>query len=173
MFSDPVNNLKQFDLRENMIVADLGAGSGFYAVAAAKMVPMGKVYAVEILPDLVTAVRNKAKEAHVSNLEVLVGDLEEDHGSKLADATANRVIASNILFQLDRKDDFIKEIKRVLRPDGQVLLVDWSEGGLMGPRQDAVISKETAREMFEIRGFEFVRDIDAGEYHYGMIFETK
>ncbi|KKP88146.1 MAG: type 11 methyltransferase [Candidatus Nomurabacteria bacterium GW2011_GWA2_35_80] len=62
MFTDPVKNLKAFDLRENMIVADLGAGSGFYAIPAARMVPMGKVYAIEIQKDFLITIKNKAAE---------------------------------------------------------------------------------------------------------------
>ena len=56
MFSDPVKNLKQFGLREDMIVADLGAGTGFYSMAVAEMVPKGKVYAIEIQKDFLTTV---------------------------------------------------------------------------------------------------------------------
>ena len=43
MFSNPEKNLKTFEIGESMIVADLGAGTGFYTVAAGKMVPRGKV----------------------------------------------------------------------------------------------------------------------------------
>ena len=51
MFTDPVKNLKLFGLAEDMIVADLGAGTGFYTLAAARMTPQGKVYAIEIQKD--------------------------------------------------------------------------------------------------------------------------
>ena len=51
MFTDPVKNLKAFGLREDSIVADLGAGTGYYSVAAGALVPRGKVYAVELQKD--------------------------------------------------------------------------------------------------------------------------
>ena len=86
MFSDPVKNLKQFGLRENMIVADLGAGTGFYSIAAAKMVPNGKVYSIEIQKDYINTIRNKAAELNLENLECLWGNLEEKGGSKIKDA---------------------------------------------------------------------------------------
>ncbi|MEJ0002237.1 MAG: methyltransferase domain-containing protein [bacterium] len=73
MFSDPLKNLRAFGLREDMIVADLGAGTGFYALAAASLVPSGKVYAIEIQKDYLATIQNKAKEAKVANLECIWG----------------------------------------------------------------------------------------------------
>ena len=143
MFTDPVKNLKAFDLRENMIVADLGAGSGFYAIPAARMVPMGKVYAIEIQKDFLTTIKDKIVDA---------------------------VIASNILFQVEDKDKFIEEAKRILKPQGQLLLIDWLDNtSAIGPSFDKIISKNKACEMFEKKGFTWQRDIDAGMHHYGII----
>ena len=71
MFTDPVKNLKQFGLREDMVVADLGAGTGFYAISVAQMVPQGKVYAIEVQKDFLATIKNKAKEAHLNNICLL------------------------------------------------------------------------------------------------------
>ena len=62
MFTDPIKNLKQFGIREDMVVADLGAGTGFYSIPLAFMVPHGKVYAIEIQKDFLTTIKNKIKE---------------------------------------------------------------------------------------------------------------
>ena len=51
MFADPIKNLKQLGLREDMIVADLGAGTGYYSIAASSLVPKGKVYAIEVIKE--------------------------------------------------------------------------------------------------------------------------
>jgi len=174
MFADPVKNLKAFDLRENMIVADLGAGSGFYTIPVAKMVPMGKVYAIEIQKDFLTAINNKVKEAHLSNVECLLGDVEKKGGTKLKDNIIDAVIASNIFFQVIDKDKFIDEIKRILKIGGKLLLIDWSDGSsAIGASFDKVVPKNIAREMFENKGFTWQRDIDAGAHHYGIILVNK
>lgn len=170
MFTDPVKNLKQFGLRENMIVADLGAGTGFYAIPAAKMVPGGKVYAIEIQKDFLTTIKNKAVEAHLNNLECLLGDVEKIGGTKIKDKIVDAVIASNILFQVEDKDKFIEETKRILKPGGALLLIDWSDNSEIGLLNvDRIIPKNKAREMFEKKGFVWTRDISALDHHYGMI----
>jgi len=113
MFTDPVKNLKAFGLREDMVVADLGAGSGFYTIPLAEMVPRGKVYAIEIQRDFLTTIRNKANDARLSNVECFLGDVEKMGGTKLKDKIVDAVIASNILFQVENKDKFTEEIKRI------------------------------------------------------------
>ena len=170
MFTDPVKNLKAFDLRENMIVADLGAGSGFYTIPVAKMVPLGKVYAIEIQKDFLTTINNKAKEAHLNNIECLLGDVEKIGGTKIKDKIIDAVIVSNVLFQVEDKNKFIEEIRRILKSGGKLLLIDWSDGlSSIGSSFDKIIPKNIAREMFEKKGFTWQRDIDAGAHHYGII----
>jgi ubiquinone/menaquinone biosynthesis C-methylase UbiE len=167
MFSDPIKNLKALGLRENDIVADLGAGTGFYSVGAGHIVNKGKVYAVEINKDFLETIKNKVKDEHLNNVEILFGNVEKIGGTKIGDEVVDAVIVSNVLFQVTDKANFIEETKRILKAKGQVLLVDWAHDSMMSGR--GAVSKEKAREMFENKGFIFSRDINAGEHHYGMI----
>lgn len=167
MFTDPVKNLRALGLRENDIVADLGAGTGFYSIAAGALVPGGKVYAVELQKDFLETIKNKIKEAHLGNVEIIWGNVEKIGGTKIGDGVADSVIASNILFQVEDKDKFIEEAKRILKSKGRVLLIDWSESSIMGGTN--IISKDKVRIMFEKKGFVLEREIDAGAHHYGMI----
>ena len=169
MFTNPIKNLKAFGLRDNDVVADLGAGTGFYAVAAGVMVPKGKVYAVEVQKDFLTKIRHKIAEARLNNVEIIWGDVEKIGGTKIGDGIADAVLASNILFQVEDKDKFIEEIKRMLKKGGRVLLIDWSVGSSAIPL-DKVIPKEKARAILEKKGFILEREIDALAHHYGMIF---
>ncbi|MFA6324939.1 MAG: class I SAM-dependent methyltransferase [Candidatus Paceibacterota bacterium] len=170
MFSDPVKNLKQFGLGENMIVADLGAGTGFYSILAAKMVPHGKVYAIEIQKDFLGIVKNKIKDANIKNIDCFLGNIEKIGGTLLASDIIDAVIVSNVLSQIENKDKFIEEIKRILKDSGKVLLVDWSDISNINSNLKKIIPKETAREIFESNGLVFDREINAGAHHYGMIF---
>jgi ubiquinone/menaquinone biosynthesis C-methylase UbiE len=166
MFTNPVKNLKAFAPPENGVVADLGAGTGFYTLALGHLVPRGKVYAIELHKDYLSTIQNKVKEAHLQNVDILWGNVEKMGGTKIRDEVADGAIASDILFQVEDKDTFINEIKRILKPGGRVLLVDWMKSPIF---RGAVVPKEKAREMFEKKGFKLEREIDAGDYHYGMI----
>jgi ubiquinone/menaquinone biosynthesis C-methylase UbiE len=171
MFADPVKILKQFGIMHDMVVADLGAGSGFYSIPAGRLASHGKVYAIEIQKDFLTTLRINANHSHVLNVECLWGDVESIGGTKLADGIVDRVIASNILFQTKDKYKFRDECNRILKKGGKLLLVDWSDTvGSLGPKNEQIISKEKALNLFEQKGFIFEKEIEAGEHHYGMIF---
>lgn len=167
MFADPIKNLKALGLREDDVIADLGAGTGYYSLFAGALVPKGKVYAVEIDKNFLDTIRHKIQEARLKNIEIIWGNVEKLGGTKLADGVADAVIASNVLLQLENKDDFVLEIKRILNPNGRVLLVDWREDSVL--RIKTAFSKEKALAIFEKGGFTKDREIDAGNHHYGII----
>ncbi|MES2087479.1 MAG: methyltransferase domain-containing protein [Patescibacteria group bacterium] len=153
-------------------VADLGSGAGFYTMAAARAVgDKGKVYAVDVLKDLLEKLKNEARRSSLTNVEALLGNVEKLGGTRLADSSVDDVLVCNTLFQLEHKTDFPFEVKRILKPKGRVLVVDWKESfGGMGPQKEHVFSSDMARALFEKAGFVFQREISAGEHHYGLIF---
>lgn len=167
MFSDPIKNIKAFGLRENDIVADLGAGTGFYSIASGHIVQKGKVYAIEIDRDFLATIKAKVKEAHLNNVEILWGNVEKIGGTKLQDASIDAVVASNVFFQVSNKDKFIDEVKRILKKQGRVLLIDWTTSSIMVSK--GAVDKKKVLDMFSVKGFVLEREIDAGKEHYGMI----
>ncbi len=173
MFLEPHNVIAQMELQSGMHVADLGAGTGALSVLAAKAVgDLGKVYAIEVQKGLLERLKNHAKEARAHNVEALWGDIERLNGTHLKDYAVDAVIASNVLFQVGDRNGFVAEIKRILKPGGKLLLIDWGESfGGMGPHKDHVVTETAARSLFEKAGFQFVKKIDAGAHHYGIIFK--
>jgi ubiquinone/menaquinone biosynthesis C-methylase UbiE len=175
MFSDPENNIKQFALAPGMMVADFGSGSGFYSMAAAKAVmPGGKVFAVDIQKDLLEKLRNGARQNHISNIDIVWGDLEHLGGTKLRENSMDAVMICNLFFQIQNKDGLCLEAKRILRPNARVMVVDWAGSfGGVGPVETDVISKIQMTDFFQDHGFVLDREIAAGAEHYGLIFRKK
>lgn len=170
MFADPVKILRDFGIGSGMIVADLGAGSGFYSIAAARMVSEGKVYAVEVQKDFLTTIKIKIEKEHIKNIEYVWGDIEKIGGTKLADGLCDVVILSNVLFSVQDKKKTIEEAKRILKKGGRILFIDWNEESALGPRSNFLLKKEDLKSILLDTGLSFDRDISAGEHHYGMIY---
>ena len=169
MFSDPASNLAKLGLNDGMKIVDLGAGSGFYTIEAAKKVgSSGRVYAVDVQKDLLERLRSLGSTQSLHNIEVVWGNAEKIGGTKLREAIADRVIASNVLFQIEKPDDFVLEIKRILKPGGKLLVVDWSESSPMSPK--ILVSSQKAQMLFEKSGFKLEQSFGAGDHHYGLIF---
>lgn len=171
MFSDPISNLKLFDLSHDMIIADLGAGTGFYTLHVAKMVPSGKVYAIDINKDFLKTIANTSIEKKIKNIEILHGDLENKEGSKLKNDLVDRAIVSNILFMISDRKAFLKEANRILKEGGKILFVDFSpDSVILKNTKHKTLNKEEAKKLFTDADFVYERDIETGEHHYGMIF---
>ena len=173
MFSDPVKNVEQCGIQAGMDIADFGSGSGFYTIAAAKaLMATGRVYAIDAQKDLLSKLKNNVARAGLYNVEVIWGDIEKIGGTKLRESSVDLVLLCNVLFQLENKGDIINEIKRILKPVGRILVVDWSDSfGGIGPQPEHVVKKATVLEMFEKGGFHMDREISAGSHHYGFIFK--
>ncbi len=172
IFADPEHNIKQFDLKEGSSVADLGSGSGFYSFEAARAVgPSGKVYSIDVQKDLLHKITAEAKHKGLGNIETIWGNVEKTGGTKLGDSSMDEAILSNILFQIEDKKSFAEEVYRIVKMGGKILVIDWTDSFRnMGPHKDAIVSKDTARKLFEGHGFKFDKDIFSGEHHYGIIF---
>ncbi|HZT35056.1 MAG TPA: methyltransferase domain-containing protein [Nitrososphaera sp.] len=175
MFSDPGHNIDQLGLSDGAVVADFGSGSGYYAIAAGRAVaPTGKVYAIDVQKDLLERLKKEAQREHVTNIEVLTGNLERLGGSKIREGSCDVVIASNILFMLDDKKSFLNEAKRILKMNGRFLLIDWAASfSQMGPHPDHVVYKDDAIKLCASVGLSLDREINAGSHHYGIIFRKK
>ena len=172
-FSDPEHNVAQFGLRVGDHVADLGAGVGHHALALAKVVDVsGKVYAVDLQKELLKELVVRAREAGLVNIVPIVADIEKPKGTGLEENSMDAILISNTLFQSDDRFAFLKEAYRILKPNGEALVIDWNESFKgMGPSEKYVFSKDSLNEMAEEVGFVLDRTIGAGEHHYGLIFK--
>jgi len=172
MFVNPLSVLDTLGVNVGMTVGDFGSGEGAYARELAKRVGKdGVVYAFDVQKDLVTRLAAEAKSGKMDNLHAIWADLDERGGTTLADSSLDTAIIANVLFQSEQKESFIAEVVRVLRANGRLLLVDWSDAaGPLGPRADHVMTKDAARKLAEEAGLVFDREIDTGEHHYGLLF---
>jgi len=175
MFMNPTQILAACNLQITDSVADFGAGSGFLSRAAAMIVSKGSVFAIEIHREIVARLARDAAEGHLDNLHPLWGDIELPGGTRLDNESVDFVIMSNVLFHLDDKLTCINEAKRVLKPGGRLLVVDWSESfGGLGPTPQAVVTKQLAEELCARAGFTKVSDsIPGGEHHYAILFKKQ
>jgi ubiquinone/menaquinone biosynthesis C-methylase UbiE len=173
-FSDPHSTVLQMALRDGMKVADLGAGTGHYALAASAVVgPSGSVYAVDVQEDVLKHLHDTATRAGRKNIETIWGNIEKVGGTKLKDESLDAVILANVLFQIEHKLAVVKEIKRILKKDGKLLVVDWagSYGG-MGPAPHHVVMEHTAEEIFIEGGFYKAKGFRSGPHHYAILFTS-
>lgn len=157
-----------------MKVGDFGAGSGHYTRAAAAVVGHGgKVYAIDVQEDVLKHIMLNAHTHHQGIINTVWGDIEKPGGTQLRDQSLDAVLLANTLFQVEHRDRLLSEIKRVLKPGGKLMLVDWagSYGGI-GPTPERVVTEHSAEDFFISGGFHKVKSFRAGPHHYGIVFST-
>ena len=169
---DIADTVSQFQLEPGMRAADFGSGSGYFTVEMARAVGEGGVItAIDILDSALEATRSRAGLAGVKNIQLVRANLEVWGSTYLADDSEDFVLLKNILFQNDQKLPIIKEAKRVLRPGGRLVIIDWDKGkGGLGPPDEYRTPKETILSLAGQEGFNFEKDIAVDAYHFGLMF---
>ena len=172
-FSEPQKIIDQCGIQVGQVIADFGAGSGFYVIPASKaLMATGKVYAIDVQKDILVTIQNNCRKENLENVDVIWGDVEQIGGTKLKDSSVDLVIVCNLLFQIEDKRSMLAEAKRILVGGGRILVVDWEDSfGGIGPHKDQVVKKDSCVSLFEGNGFSKDREVEAGSHHYGMIFK--
>ena len=131
----------------------------------------GKVYAVEVREDMLHHIKQSAHQHHRSIIEPIWGNIERAGGTGIRDEALDAAILANTLFQVEDRTGLLAELKRILKPGGKLLVIDWAGSfGGMGPRPDAVIHESAAEKLFIEGGFHKVKNLRAGPHHWGIIF---
>lgn len=166
-FLNPNEVLKQLKLKESMTAADFGSGSGGWVIPLAKKLDGGKVYAIDILEESLSALRAKTKLEKIVNVETILADVEK--GAKLLfDESCDLVLMTNLLFECEDKKSVLEEGKRLLKKGGRILVVDWKKDAPLGPKEGRV-SPEELKEIALDLDLRIEKEFDAGIYHYGLI----
>lgn len=171
-FMDPKKIIAFLGIEKGDIVADLGSGVGYFVIPLSKaVVPKGRVYAVDIVPEALESIKSKAKEEGLANIEYMQADLENEKSVAIGDASVDYVIIVNTLFQLKNKANIFREAKRILLPGGKLVVIDWlPDGTVMGPAETEKVSAEQVRIAAIINGLKEIKYWFPDAYHYGLVF---
>jgi len=172
-FMNPDKIAGEFGIQDGMTVSDFGSGAGYFTILMGRKVgPNGKVFALDIQEPALDNVRVKAKAAGLENVETVRANLEVPGSSGLVDGSQDMVLLANILFQSDQKEAIIKEAVRVLKGGGTLVVVEWKRAtGGFGPPDNLRTDDISMRSLVLGAGMVFEKDIDAGQFHYGLKFK--
>jgi len=170
-FLNPDEIVKTLPLKEGMIVADFGSGAGYFSLAIAKCLkPSGRVIALDIWKPSLEALEFRSKLEGLFNIiEPRWANLEDTRGSNLPNDSCDLVLISNILFEIEKKENLIQEAKRVLKLEGYLVLIEWYPDKLPSEKKLYPVSKEESVNLLEKSGFRVERELSLGLTHYGFL----
>lgn len=161
--------LNALEITEGMTAAEFGCGSAAFAMALAKKLKRGRVYALDIQPEKLSALRGKMAIGKINNIYPIVCDLEAPNGSTLHEGSLDIILIPNVLFQIENKHAIIEEAFRVLKSGGQLLIVDWLKSGPFSPK-GGMISPEELKKIADSLGLKLQKEFATGDYHFGLLF---
>jgi ubiquinone/menaquinone biosynthesis C-methylase UbiE len=114
--------INKIEIPSTGVIADIGAGTGYYTFKLAPKVPKGKVYAVEIQDEMIAALIDRKKKLNNTNVEVIKGSTTSPN---LAANSVDLVIMVDVYHELEHPVEVLQSIKKSLKKDGQILLIEY------------------------------------------------
>ncbi len=116
--------MQKLDLKPDDVVADIGAGTGYFSFRIAQQVPKGKVYAVDIQPEMLDAIALLKEERHITNVETVLG--EEDKPNLPAESI-DLALMVDAYHEFAYPREMMAGIVQALKPGGRVVLLEYRQ----------------------------------------------
>lgn len=165
----PGKAIAALNIRPGQVIADIGAGSGYYTVRLADAVgARGRVYATDIQPEMLALIKKKIDAGSPGNVELILGT-ETD--TRLPAAAIDMALMVDVYHELAQPQTFLRSLKGALRPDGRLVLIEFRKEDASVPiRAEHKMSVRDARMELEAEGFRFDRVIDVLPWQHILIF---
>ena len=174
VFDDPARDAWQkpavvvaaMGITSGMVVADVGAGTGYFEPHLSKAVgPSGRVLAIDLEPDMVRWIGERAKREGLTNVDAWVGAADDP---KLTGSAVDRVLVVDTWHHVENRTAYAKKLAAALRPGGTVFIVDFTKESPHGPPAHARLTPEDVSADLRAAGLEPKR-VEAGLPHQYMI----
>lgn len=168
----PGEVVSALQLKNGDVVADIGAGTGYFSRPLAKAVaPNGRVYAVDIAADILEYLQRRALQGNIHNIVTIVS---QPHDPMLPVNSVDLAFFCDVTHHLDHRIDFYRKLLPALKPHARMAIIDYPPDsphhphnpGQLVPRSQVVSEAQQA-------GFKYVKDFQFLPYHYFLIFEKQ
>ena len=155
-------------LEAGMLVADIGAGTGYFSIPIAERLTSGEVLAVDIQPEMLALIEQKAKTKGVRNVRLIQGRVD---APLLPEGEVDLVLMVDAYHEFEFPFEMAAGIKRGLKPGGIVVLVEYrAEDPAVPILRLHKMSAEQARKEWQALGFIFEKNISDLPQQHVLIF---
>lgn len=134
----PHEVIQALALKPDAVVADIGAGTGYFSVRLANMLPQGRVYAVDLEPDMVKYLAERAKREKRGNM-IALGAAPDD--ARLPEK-ADLLLMVDVYHHVEDRERYFRRLRGSLKPGGRVAIIDFRMDSREGPPRAARVSRE-------------------------------
>jgi len=145
----PHEVIQALALKPDAVVADIGAGTGYFAARLANMTPKARIYAVDTEPDMVKYLAGRAKKEKLSNLIPVSGTSGDPH----LPAKVDVVLMVDVYHHIANREVYFSKLRTSLKPGGRLAVIDFRMESPEGPPKDARIAPDRVRAELNKAGY--------------------
>ena len=161
--------IKNLPVTPSSIVADIGAGSGYYTFKIAPKVPQGKVYAVDIQEAAVNYLKSKSKELGFSNV---ISVMSSEKSPNLPENSIDLAIMVDVYHELEFPVEMLEAIRKSLKPGGKLLLIEYrGEDPEVAIKPLHKMTVKQAEKELSANGFKLVDNGKFMKIQHFLVFE--
>ncbi|MCL4799264.1 MAG: methyltransferase domain-containing protein [Burkholderiales bacterium] len=176
-FDDPARDewqkphqvIRALDLAPEARIADIGAGTGYFSVRLAHMTPKGRVYAVDVEPDMVKYLADRAEREKLANLQAV----QASPGDPRLPEPVDRVLLVDVYHHIGERTRYFEKLREYLKPDARVAIVDFRKDSPIGPPASERLSQEQVVAEMEQAGYSLAATEDFLPNQYYLIFMAR
>lgn len=167
----PSKAIAALNIGPGAVVADVGAGSGYYTVRLAGVVgPTGKVVATDLQAGMLDIIRSKIARDRLTNVEVVQGRADDP---VLPAGAFDLILMVDVYHELASPQLFVRKLKEALKPDGRLVLIEFrGEDPRVPIREEHKMSVSQVRQELAADGFEIERVIDVLPWQHIIVLRA-
>ena len=171
-YQKPHEVIMALGLKDGETVADIGAGSGYFALRLAHHVgDTGRVYAVDINPDMIIHMNRRIRDMRLMTIETILSVPDDP---LLMDASIDRFFICDTWHHIENQTAYLALMKKMLKPGGQVIMIDYQKKAMpFGPPFEMRIAREDLVRQMEANGFTLTKEFTFLPYQYFLVFTVK
>ncbi len=167
-YQKPEAVVNTMNLKPGNVVADIGAGTGYFTRRFAVAVgPNGTALGLDIEESMVNHMNEEAKKMGLNNYNARIVKTDNP---ELAPNSIDVIFLCNTYHHIENRVDYFKNVSKSLKSDGRIIIVDFYKNTDFGPPRDHKLAKEIVQKEMELAGYSLVQDLKILQEQYYLEF---
>jgi SAM-dependent methyltransferase len=165
----PHEVIQALAIKPDAVIADVGSGTGYFAVRLANMVPKGRVYGVDVEPEMVKYLAERAKREKRDNVVAIAGAPDDPRLPEKADL----ILMVDVFHHIDDRARYFSNLRASLKPGGRIAIIDFRMDSPEGPPKAARIAPEVVSAELLEAGYSLAAEHRFLPRQYFLVFAPR
>ena len=163
----PHEVIQALALKPDAVIADIGAGTGYFSMRFAHMVPKGRVYGVDTEPDMVKHLAERAKREGLANVTAVAGAPDTPRLPEKADV----IVLVDVYHHVGDRERYFRKLQDSLKAGGRVAIIDFRLDSPVGPLKSARMLPEQVITEMKRAGYALAKEHTFLPNQYFLVFQ--